>query len=72
MNEDDYWENQRIKQDPQEANVYTHCDFCGGDIYKGEAYYNFEKYTICEECFDTEQEKEKASCLRIAGEDYDD
>ena len=30
--------------------IYCRCDECGGDIYYGNYYYNFDGDIICEDC----------------------
>lgn len=72
MNEDKYWEEQRIANDPQEEKVYFNCDLCGAEIYKGQEYYDCDAGYLCEKCFDEEQEMYKQSCERIAGDDDGD
>ena len=65
-------EAERLRNDPQETKVYSECDFCGGEIYIGQEYYNFEGNILCEQCFDEMQLDEKRECARIAGEEYGD
>ncbi len=72
MNEDKYWEEQRITNDPQEMEEYFECDFCGSPIYKNQEYYIFEGDILCEQCFDEVQMTTKRKCQRIAGEDDGD
>ena len=69
MNEDKYWEGQRIKQDPMEGKVCLNCNRCGAEIYEGQEYYIFESDSLCEECFNEMQHDEKRECERIAGDD---
>jgi len=39
--------------DPQESKVWSHCDFCGGEIYRGSTYFVFGGLALCDEgCLD--------------------
>lgn len=64
-------EKQRIKNDPQEAEIFCYCDRCNQEIYVGNSYYLFQnlKFNLCENCFDELQDMEKKESERIAGED---
>lgn len=35
---------------PPEDKVFCQCEKCGGDIYVGEDYYDFDGDVVCEEC----------------------
>lgn len=36
--------------EPQPDIVFDYCDMCGGEIYKGEEFYDIENQCICEDC----------------------
>ena len=36
--------------EPPEDKVFCECDRCGGEIYVGEEYYDFDGDIICERC----------------------
>ena len=65
-------EEERLRNDLQEAKEYLHCDNCGAEIYRGQEYYDCEAGYLCEECFDKDQEMYKQSCERIAGDEDGD
>lgn len=69
MDYDRYLENERIKNDLQEVPVIYNCDRCGGEIYKGNPYYETDTELLCEDCFDKMQAREKQETERIAGEE---
>ena len=56
MNEDILLERQRDAYDrmmdtqQQEMVVFKTCDMCGGEIYEGDEYYDFDDEVICEDC----------------------
>lgn len=35
---------------PKEPKVAHYCDCCGGEIYEGEEYYEFDSLCICKDC----------------------
>ena len=35
---------------PKEDRIFTHCDYCGGEIYEGEDYYNIDDKRIHDDC----------------------
>ena len=69
MDIDKMLENERLKEDLQEVEVFCFCDRCSNEIYMGNYYYEHERNRICEECFEEFQADEKYESRRIAGDD---
>lgn len=37
--------------EPPEDKVFCQCEKCGGDIYIGEDYFDFDGDIVCEDCY---------------------
>lgn len=40
---------------PPESIPVFYCDWCGGEIYDGDAYYEIGKECVCESCIDQQK-----------------
>ena len=70
MDFDKMLEEQRMKYDLQEANIFHYCNKCNCEIYEGNRYYiNDYGEILCEYCFDCELDEIKRESERIAGEE---